>query len=147
MQLLTLIFNFIHEVGKSFSMGKSERPEHVSPPEIFYDEQEAHKYTCNSRIISVQAHPEAPTSSLAATSATAGLGHFRSIALPQAALTERALELLALPDDQQPKLLLDLGCGSGLSGEALSDAGHVWVVRQFPLPMPDTVLLSVLCVR
>ena len=52
----------------------------------------------------------------------------RSAPTPQAALTERALELLALPDDQQPKLLLDLGCGSGLSGEALSDAGHIWVV-------------------
>ena len=29
-------------------------------------------------------------------------------------------------------MLLDLGCGSGLSGEALSEAGHVWVVRQCP---------------
>ncbi len=38
-------------------MGKSERPEHVAPPEVFYDEQEAHKYTCNSRIIAVQASP------------------------------------------------------------------------------------------
>lgn len=40
--------------------------------------------------------------------------------------TERALELLALPDDQ-PSLLLDLGCGSGLSGEAISEQGHMWV--------------------
>jgi 18S rRNA (guanine1575-N7)-methyltransferase len=24
-------------------------------------------------------------------------------------------------------VLLDVGCGSGLSGEALSEAGHVWV--------------------
>lgn len=47
----------------------------------------------------------------------------------QAQLTERALELLALPDDGQTKLLLDLGCGSGLSGAALSDQGHTWVVR------------------
>ena len=47
---------------------------------------------------------------------------------PQSQLTERALELLALPDDGEPKLLLDLGCGSGLSGEALTEKGHIWVV-------------------
>ncbi len=40
---------------------------------------------------------------------------------------QRALELLSLPDDGRPRLLLDVGCGSGLSGEALSDAGHAWV--------------------
>ena len=47
----------------------------------------------------------------------------------QATLTERALELLALPDDGLPRLLLDLGCGSGLSGEELTNRGHTWVVR------------------
>lgn len=47
----------------------------------------------------------------------------------QATLTERALELLALPDDGMPRLLLDLGCGSGLSGEELTNRGHMWVVR------------------
>ena len=52
------------------NMGKSERPEHVNPPEIFYDEQEAHKYTCNSRIISVQACTQPPASPLAATAAS-----------------------------------------------------------------------------
>ena len=49
----------------------------------------------------------------------------------QATLTERALELLALPDDGKPRLLLDLGCGSGLSGEELTDRGHMWVVRSY----------------
>lgn len=47
---------------------------------------------------------------------------------PQETLTERALELLALPQDGIPKLLLDLGCGSGLSGESLTKHGHTWVV-------------------
>ena len=47
---------------------------------------------------------------------------------PQETLTERALELLALPQDGAPKLLLDLGCGSGLSGESLTNHGHTWVV-------------------
>ena len=40
--------------------------------------------------------------------------------------TERALELLALPSDSSA-LLLDLGCGSGLSGEAITENGHYWV--------------------
>jgi 18S rRNA (guanine1575-N7)-methyltransferase len=40
-------------------------------------------------------------------------------------LSERALELLALPEDL-PCFVLDIGCGSGLSGEVLSDNGHYW---------------------
>ena len=41
-------------------------------------------------------------------------------------MTHRALELLSLPPDE-PKFLLDIGCGSGLSGEILDEEGHVWV--------------------
>jgi len=44
----------------------------------------------------------------------------------QSEMSERALELLALPDDN-PCLLLDIGCGSGLSGEVIEDNGHLWV--------------------
>ena len=63
----------------------------------------------------------------------------------QAQMTERAIELLALPDDNS-KFILDIGCGSvscisprtmnvasivrigqGLSGQSLSEAGHYWV--------------------
>jgi len=73
------------------------RPEHQAPPEIFYDESEARKYTTNSRIIEIQEQ-----------------------------MTNRALELLALPTDQI-SLILDLGCGSGLSGEAITEAGHQWI--------------------
>jgi len=43
----------------------------------------------------------------------------------QTSLTERAIELLALPDENS--YVLDIGCGSGLSGECLTEAGHVWV--------------------
>ncbi|KEH32545.1 S-adenosyl-L-methionine-dependent methyltransferase [Medicago truncatula] len=67
----------------------ASRPERVAPPEIFYDDTEARKYTSSSRIIDIQA-----------------------------SLSERALELLALPED---------GCGSGLSGETLSEEGHHWI--------------------
>ena len=44
----------------------------------------------------------------------------------QAQMTHRAMELLALPEDESA-FLLDLGCGSGLSGEILDEYGHVWV--------------------
>lgn len=99
-------------------MGRGDRPEYTAPPEIFYNELEARKYTENSRIIAVQ----------------------RS-------LTERALELLALPQDGTPKLLLDLGCGSGLSGEALTDEGHIWVVSSaaFLLLTKNNVGLTTVC--
>jgi hypothetical protein len=49
--------------------------------------------------------------------------------MTQTSLSERALELLALPDDGVPRLLLDLGCGSCLSSDVITEAGHAWVVR------------------
>lgn len=75
----------------------SKRPEHLAPPEVFYNEDEARKYTQNSRIIDIQAQ-----------------------------MTERCLELLLLPEDI-PCLLLDIGCGSGLSGTVLEESGHMWI--------------------
>ncbi|XP_071448096.1 18S rRNA (guanine-N(7))-methyltransferase [Hetaerina americana] len=75
----------------------SRRPEHQAPPELFYSEEEAKKYTQNSRMIDIQLQ-----------------------------MSERAVELLTLPDDS-PHLLLDLGCGSGLSGSVLEEQGHIWV--------------------
>lgn len=43
----------------------------------------------------------------------------------QTTMAERAMQLLLLPD--RPCFLLDIGCGSGISGEAITDAGHAWV--------------------
>jgi len=43
----------------------------------------------------------------------------------QADMTYRALELLNLPPDK-PAFLLDIGCGSGLSGEILDEEGYIW---------------------
>ena len=40
-------------------------------------------------------------------------------------MSERAIELLALQEGDQQNLL-DIGCGSGLSGEVLSEMGHIW---------------------
>ncbi|CCK72046.1 18S rRNA (guanine1575-N7)-methyltransferase KNAG_0I02610 [Huiozyma naganishii CBS 8797] len=41
----------------------------------------------------------------------------------QAKMTLRALELLNIPANS---FVLDVGCGSGLSGEILSEEGHMW---------------------
>lgn len=41
-------------------------------------------------------------------------------------MTERCIELLVLPEDT-PCLLLDIGCGSGLSGSVLEEYGHMWI--------------------
>ena len=58
-------------------------------------------------------------------------------------MTNRALELLSLPS---PSLVLDIGCGSGLSGEILSsvprsDGGpHIWVGMDISASMLDIAL-------
>ncbi|KAF8519486.1 williams-Beuren syndrome critical region protein 22 [Hysterangium stoloniferum] len=72
------------------------RPELQAPPEIYYNDTEAKKYTQNTRNQEIQA-----------------------------SMTYRALELLALPEGK-PSFVLDIGCGSGLSGEILEEEGHVW---------------------
>ena len=71
------------------------RPEHLAPPEVFYNDIEASKYTANTRVQTIQAE-----------------------------MAERALELLMLPPHRRPALLLDIGCGSGLSCEIITDEGH-----------------------
>ncbi|TKA62115.1 hypothetical protein B0A49_08265 [Cryomyces minteri] len=77
------------------------RPEEILPPDLFYNDTEARKYTTSSRIQNIQA-----------------------------SMTHRALSLLSLP---APSLILDIGCGSGLSGDILSsvspaDGGpHTWI--------------------
>ncbi|KAJ8598054.1 S-adenosyl-L-methionine-dependent methyltransferase [Rhizopogon salebrosus TDB-379] len=72
------------------------RPEYQAPPEIYYGDAEAKKYTQNTRNQQIQAD-----------------------------MTYRAIELLNLPPDE-PAFLLDIGCGSGLSGEILDEEGHMW---------------------
>ncbi|KAL1762271.1 S-adenosyl-L-methionine-dependent methyltransferase [Schizophyllum commune] len=72
------------------------RPELQAPPEIYYGDIEASKYTGNTRNQQIQAD-----------------------------MTYRALELLQLPPGETC-FLLDIGCGSGLSGEILDEEGHIW---------------------
>lgn len=85
----------------------SKRPEHKAPPEIFYNEDEARKYTSNTRMMEIQNQ-----------------------------MTERALELLMFEEDQTC-FLLDIGCGSGLSGEVLTEHGHYWVGFDISTAMLD----------
>ncbi|KAK2169319.1 hypothetical protein LSH36_11g09002 [Paralvinella palmiformis] len=92
-------------------MASGKRPEHRAPPEIYYNEEEARKYTSNSRIIEIQQQ-----------------------------LSERAIELLRLPEDQCC-FILDIGCGSGLSGECLTEQGHVWVGLDISRHMLDVAVL------
>jgi 18S rRNA (guanine1575-N7)-methyltransferase len=78
------------------------RPELTGHAAHFYNEKEARKYDSSSRMMSVQRE-----------------------------ITERAVELLRLPEFTQqhgrPALVLDIGCGSGLSGQVLEEYGHIWV--------------------
>jgi 18S rRNA (guanine1575-N7)-methyltransferase len=73
------------------------RPELTGHASLFYNEKEARKYDSSSRMVGVQRE-----------------------------ITERAIELLRL-DSDTPALVLDIGCGSGLSGQVLEEKGHVWV--------------------
>jgi 18S rRNA (guanine1575-N7)-methyltransferase len=73
------------------------RPELSGDAALFYNPKEARKYDSSSRMMGVQRD-----------------------------ITERAVELLRL-DPTVPSLILDVGCGSGLSGRVLEEHGHVWV--------------------
>jgi 18S rRNA (guanine1575-N7)-methyltransferase len=44
----------------------------------------------------------------------------------QTSMAQRAMELLLL-EPGKSHLILDIGCGSGISGEELSDAGNMWI--------------------
>ena len=63
------------------------RPELTGHASLFYNEKEARKYDSSSRMVGIQRE-----------------------------ITERAIELLKLPSDR-PSFVLDVGCGSGLSGQ------------------------------
>lgn len=44
----------------------------------------------------------------------------------QEQMCRRAIELLLLSQDKT-SLLLDIGCGSGLSGNVIEEWGHAWI--------------------
>ena len=65
------------------------RPEHTAPPEIFYNVDEAKKYSRNTRIMEIQA-----------------------------TMSERAIEMLNLKEDE-PSYILDVGCRRPIHGIAI----------------------------
>jgi 16S rRNA G1207 methylase RsmC len=71
---------------QAMAASSCSRPELSGSADAYYDATESKKYTGNSRIIHIQT-----------------------------VMAERCLELLALPENE-PKFILDIGCGSGLSG-------------------------------
>mmetsp|Transcript_8020 Transcript_8020/g.8872 ORF Transcript_8020/g.8872 Transcript_8020/m.8872 type:complete len:263 (+) Transcript_8020:185-973(+) len=73
------------------------RPELTGSAALFYNSKEAAKYDSSSRMIGIQRE-----------------------------ITERAIELLRLPEEKAA-YILDIGCGSGLSGKVLEEYGHFWV--------------------
>jgi 18S rRNA (guanine1575-N7)-methyltransferase len=52
-------------------------------------------------------------------------------------MTHRAIELLGLTE---PSFILDIGCGSGLSGEILSEDDHTWIGLDISPSMLDIAL-------
>ncbi|XP_058452609.1 probable 18S rRNA (guanine-N(7))-methyltransferase isoform X2 [Malaya genurostris] len=54
-------------------------------------------------------------------------------------MCERAIELLALPEDNA-HFILDIGCGSGLSGSVLEDQGNVWIGVDIAQAMLDVAV-------
>ncbi|CUM64017.1 uncharacterized protein PRCAT00001605001 [Priceomyces carsonii] len=86
------------------------RPEQIAPPEIFYNDSESFKYTSSTRVQRIQAE-----------------------------MTLRALDLLNLEKDE-PHFLLDVGCGSGLSGEILTEEGYNWIGMDIAPSMLATAL-------
>lgn len=87
-------------------MNSGRRPEHVAPPAVYYSTAEASKYATSSRNATIQA-----------------------------ALTQRCLELLALPPSPTPQLLLDVGSGTGMSSAVLSAEGHHVIAYDISPPM------------
>lgn len=96
--LLNLLLHTVTVAATKRSILRMSRPELTGHAAHFYNEKEARKYDSSSRMIGVQRE-----------------------------ITERAIELLRLDALDHPALVLDIGCGSGLSGQVLEEKGHVWI--------------------
>jgi 18S rRNA (guanine1575-N7)-methyltransferase len=100
---------FLKFTHKENKTMSTKRPELLAPPELFYDTNQARKYAQNTRILEIQTK-----------------------------MSERAVELLAIPEDNTtPYLILDIGCGSGISGQVLTERGHMWMGVDISRPMLD----------
>ena len=117
--------------SRALTFATMSRPELQAPPEIVSD---VWVYVIlNSSpfsIMVIQRRRNTPPSATARSIHLPKFVYLSSLSTRiqqiQADMTHRAIELLALPEGE-PKFLLDIGCGSGLSGEILDEEGHQWV--------------------
>lgn len=128
------------------------RPEHQAPPEIYYGIDEASKYTNNTRIITIQREltercielcqlPMLKNSEDNDQDSEDGMDQSNSDSeneMTENSKGQRIMDSIrnsnpgtGNSDDNQyqndVKLVLDIGCGSCLSGEILSEHGHEWI--------------------
>jgi len=129
------------------------RPEHQAPPEIYYNSDEAEKYTRNTRIIKIQRELteraiellQLPTIKDSENedekSDSEGMDDYNSSESEvEPEMSDSAQSIQNQADSQfqtDPKLVLDIGCGSGLSGEILSENGHYWIGCDISTAMLD----------
>ena len=124
------------------------RPEHLMPAECFYNEQEAKKYTNCTRIIHIQSEMaerclelinipfnrekvEEPDDDFDEEDIDSDSEE--SEEEPEQVDNNSGLEEEADGGDDEltplvgaPLFILDIGCGSGLSGELITKYGHMW---------------------
>jgi 18S rRNA (guanine1575-N7)-methyltransferase len=124
------------------------RPEHLMPAECFYNEQEAKKYTNCTRIIHIQSEMaerclelinipfnrekvEEPDDDFDEEDIDSSSEE--SEEEPEQLDNNSGLEEEADGGDHEltplvgaPLFILDIGCGSGLSGELITKYGHMW---------------------
>ena len=117
------------------------RPEYQAPPENFYDTTEANKYTQNTRIIKIQREltlrcMELCTLPMLKTEEdqegndeNEEMDYENNNNDNNDHEMDSDNESTDSSDQYQtdPKLVLDIGCGSALSGEILSEHGHEWI--------------------
>lgn len=128
-------------------MASSRRPELVAPPEVFYGVDEAAKYTRGSRVSDVQKRittralellnlpsdgvPRCSRDGAGCRGWRDGTARWWGRGEPFWSLNSRVYIF---------RLILDLGCGSGLSGDAITAAGHKWVGLDISQAMLDTAV-------
>jgi len=83
------------------------RPEHTQKADEYYNAGASKNYNTSQRVTQIQRE-----------------------------LSQRAIDLLDLPSDKT-MYLLDVGCGTGMSGKQISRAGHEWVGYDISADMLD----------
>eukprot|EP00917_Polyrhabdina_sp_WS-2016_P000073 GHVP01000106.1.p1 GENE.GHVP01000106.1~~GHVP01000106.1.p1 ORF type:complete len:334 (-),score=91.86 GHVP01000106.1:547-1548(-) len=142
------------------------RPENEGPPQRHYDEEEARRYTQNSRIQKIQQQialrsleladllPEEMKKQMNYNEDELDEDDDESmdgsdVSEVEDFVTGSDIKKTEIEDDEEetiayenptPKLILDIGCGSGLSGQVISEAGHWWIGIDISRAMLDVAV-------